>query len=94
MAVVGVAHTVLGEEVKAVVQLRPGATVTGDELREFCKQRLRRYEYPHVVRFVDELPRTLTGKVQRFALREAIGRTPTPTTASVSTARAEAPRTL
>jgi benzoate-CoA ligase family protein len=41
-----------------------------DELRAWCKERLRRYEYPHVVEFVDELPRTLTGKVQRFRLRE------------------------
>jgi len=41
-----------------------------DELRAWCKERLRRYEYPHVVEFVDELPRTLTGKVQRFALRD------------------------
>ena len=46
-----------------------------EELRTWCKERMRRYEYPHVVEFVDELPRTLTGKVQRFALRElAAGR--------------------
>ena len=41
-----------------------------DELRGWCKERLRRYEYPHLVEFVDELPRTVTGKVQRFKLRE------------------------
>jgi benzoate-CoA ligase family protein len=40
------------------------------ELRAWCKERLRRYEYPHVVEFVDDFPRTLTGKVQRFKLRE------------------------
>lgn len=40
------------------------------ELRAWCKTRMRRYEYPHLVRFVDALPRTLTGKVQRFKLRE------------------------
>ncbi len=40
-----------------------------DELRGWCKERLRRYEYPHLVEFVDELPRTVTGKVQRFKLR-------------------------
>ncbi|MDP9294759.1 MAG: benzoate-CoA ligase family protein [Actinomycetota bacterium] len=45
-----------------------------DELRAWCKERMRRYEYPHVVEFVDELPRTLTGKVQRFALRELAAR--------------------
>ena len=40
-----------------------------EELRAWCKDRMRRYEYPHVVEFVDDLPRTLTGKVQRFKLR-------------------------
>jgi benzoate-CoA ligase family protein len=39
-------------------------------LRSWCKQRMRRYEYPHLVHFVDELPRTVNGKVQRFRLRE------------------------
>ncbi len=42
-----------------------------DELRQWCKQHLRRYEYPHVVEFVEDLPRTPTGKVQRYKLREA-----------------------
>jgi benzoate-CoA ligase len=41
-----------------------------DELRSWCKARLRRYEYPHVIDFVDDFPRTLTGKVQRFKLRQ------------------------
>jgi benzoate-CoA ligase family protein len=47
-----------------------GDEALAEELRSWCKERLRRYEYPHVVEFVDELPRTLTGKVQRFRLRE------------------------
>jgi benzoate-CoA ligase len=47
-----------------------GDEALGEELRAWCKERMRRYEYPHVVEFVDELPRTLTGKVQRFRLRE------------------------
>jgi len=47
-----------------------GDDALADELRTWCKDRMRRYEYPHVVEFVDELPRTLTGKVQRFRLRE------------------------
>jgi benzoate-CoA ligase len=42
-----------------------------DELRAWCKENLRRYEYPHVVEFVDDFPRTATGKIQRFKLREA-----------------------
>jgi benzoate-CoA ligase len=47
-----------------------GDEALADELQLWCKERMRRYEYPHVVRFVDDLPRTLTGKVQRFRLRE------------------------
>jgi benzoate-CoA ligase family protein len=53
----------------------PADDALAEELRTWCKERMRRYEYPHVVEFVDALPRTLTGKVQRFALRElAAGR--------------------
>jgi benzoate-CoA ligase family protein len=48
----------------------PAGDALAEELRRWCKERMRRYEYPHVVRFVDHLPRTLTGKVQRFRLRE------------------------
>jgi benzoate-CoA ligase family protein len=52
----------------------PGDDALAEELRAWCKERMRRYEYPHVVEFVDELPRTLTGKVQRFALRDLAAR--------------------
>ena len=48
----------------------PGDDALADELRAWCKERMRRYEYPHQVHFVEDLPRTLTGKVQRFRLRE------------------------
>jgi acyl-coenzyme A synthetase/AMP-(fatty) acid ligase len=51
-----------------------GDDALADELRAWCKERLRRYEYPHIVEFVDDLPRTLTGKVQRFALRDRAAR--------------------
>lgn len=40
------------------------------ELQEWCKERLKRYQYPHLVEFVDELPKTVTGKIQRYKLRE------------------------
>src|SRR5207248_3726265 len=43
-----------------------------DSLRSWCRERMRDYEYPHLIRFVDELPQTLTGKPQRFRLREMI----------------------
>jgi benzoate-CoA ligase len=48
----------------------PGDDPLAEELRAWCKERMRGYEYPHLVTFVDELPTTLTGKVQRFRLRE------------------------
>jgi len=51
----------------------PTDDALAEELRALCKQRLRRYEYPHVVRFVGDLPRTVNGKVQRFRLRELAG---------------------
>lgn len=47
-----------------------GDETLAEELRTWCKGRMRRYEYPHIVNFVESLPRTLTGKVQRFRLRE------------------------
>jgi benzoate-CoA ligase len=56
----------------------PGDDGLAEELREWCKARLRRYEYPHVVTFVDNLPRTLTGKVQRFRLRQWASETALP----------------
>jgi acyl-coenzyme A synthetase/AMP-(fatty) acid ligase len=40
------------------------------ELQAWCKDRLRRYEYPHFIAFVEELPKTPTGKIQRYKLRE------------------------
>jgi len=47
------------------------AEALADELRAWCKEHLRRYEYPHVIEFVEDVPRTPTGKVQRYVLREA-----------------------
>jgi acyl-coenzyme A synthetase/AMP-(fatty) acid ligase len=51
-----------------------GDAVTGAalvaELQEHCKTRLQRFQYPHLVEFVPELPKTVTGKIQRYKLRE------------------------
>jgi benzoate-CoA ligase family protein len=58
--------------IAAFVERRDAATPEAElaeQLRTMCRERLRRYEYPHVVHFVDELPRTPSGKVQRFKLR-------------------------
>jgi long-chain acyl-CoA synthetase len=70
VAVVGVAHPVLGEDVAAVVALREGASVDGPELAAFCAERLADFKRPRHWRFVTELPRNGMGKVQKTALRE------------------------
>jgi benzoate-CoA ligase len=71
VGVVGVS-TDAGSRIAAFIEAVDGSgdDDLANELRSWCKDRLRRYEYPHVITFVESLPRTLTGKVQRFALRE------------------------
>jgi long-chain acyl-CoA synthetase len=69
-AVVGVPHKTLGEEVKAVVQLRDGATTSEEDLREFCRAHLANFKVPEYVEFRDEpLPRNPAGKVLKNLLR-------------------------
>jgi long-chain acyl-CoA synthetase len=68
-AVVGVAHESHGEEVKAVLALKPGQTLTAPELIAFCKERLAAYKYPRVVEFRDALPKGPTGKILKRELR-------------------------
>jgi benzoate-CoA ligase len=55
---------------KAYVVLKSGQSVTDEELKAFVKERLAPYKYPRFIEFVDELPKTATGKIQRFRLRE------------------------
>ncbi|MBW2050256.1 MAG: long-chain fatty acid--CoA ligase [Deltaproteobacteria bacterium] len=62
-AVLGFPHADLGEEVAAVVALKPGSKTTTDELRLYVKDRVAPYKYPRVVAFLDELPKTTTGKI-------------------------------
>jgi long-chain acyl-CoA synthetase len=63
VAVVGVPHPELGEEIGAAVALKPGAEATVEELRDFVKEQIAAYKYPRLVWFVDELPKTATGKI-------------------------------
>jgi benzoate-CoA ligase len=55
---------------KAFVVLKSGASATADELKAFVKDKLAPYKYPRLIEFVQELPKTATGKIQRFKLRD------------------------
>ena len=68
--VFGVPDAKYGEEVCAWVVLRAGEEMSDDELREFCRGQIAHYKVPRYVRFVDALPMTVTGKVQKFVMRD------------------------
>jgi fatty-acyl-CoA synthase len=68
--VFGVPDKKMGEEICAWVQLYPGQEMTEDELRDFCRDQITHFKIPRYVRFVDEYPMTVTGKIQKFIMRE------------------------
>jgi long-chain acyl-CoA synthetase len=68
-AVIGVPDERLGEEVKAVVALKPGAKASAEDIIEFVKERLAAYKYPRTVQFVDTLPKGATGKILKKELK-------------------------
>ncbi|MEH3098926.1 class I adenylate-forming enzyme family protein [Sphingomonas adhaesiva] len=70
-AVVGVPDPYRGETVKAFISLRPGAAATPDDLIAHSRTLLAAYKVPRVVEIMDELPKTVTGKIQRHVLRES-----------------------
>ncbi|HTU87049.1 MAG TPA: AMP-binding protein [Solirubrobacteraceae bacterium] len=69
--VIGVPDERYGEELMAWVIARAGASVTEEEIRGYCKDRIARYKIPRYVKLVDSFPMTVTGKVQKFKMREA-----------------------
>ena len=69
-AVVGMAHEKWGETPVAHVVLRAGAQATAEELRKHCRDRLASFKVPSAVHFVTELPKTATGKIQKYVLRQ------------------------
>jgi fatty-acyl-CoA synthase len=70
VAVVGMPNEKWGESPHAFVVLRAGAAASEGELREFCRARLAHFKTPHAFTFVSELPKTATGKIQKFVLRK------------------------
>jgi fatty-acyl-CoA synthase len=69
--VIGVPDERYGEELMAWVIPRPGAALSEAEVREFCRGRIAHFKIPRYVKFVDSFPMTVTGKVQKFKMREA-----------------------
>jgi len=68
--VVGVPDPKFGEEVAAWIKLREGSSASEEEIREFCKGKLAHFKIPRYIRFVEEFPMTVTGKVQKYVIRE------------------------
>ena len=68
--VVGLPDERLGERVLAWVQLKAGEKATEDEIKKFCQEKIAHFKIPEFIRFVDEFPMTVTGKVQKFVIRQ------------------------
>ena len=68
--VIGVPSEKYGEEVMAWVRLREGSQATGEDLDAFCRGRIATFKIPRYWKFVDAFPMTVTGKVQKFKMRE------------------------
>jgi fatty-acyl-CoA synthase len=69
--VIGVPDIRFGEEVMAWVRLREGQEATAEEIRDYCRGKIAHYKIPRYVKFVDGFPMTVTGKVQKFVMRES-----------------------
>jgi fatty-acyl-CoA synthase len=69
--VIGVPDARYGEELMAWIVTRPGSSLSTDDVREFCRGQIANYKIPRYVKFVDSFPMTVTGKVQKFKMREA-----------------------
>ena len=70
--VIGVPDEKYGEELCAWIKLRDGEDANADEIKAFCKDQIAHFKVPRYVRFVDEFPMTVTGKIQKFKMRESM----------------------
>jgi fatty-acyl-CoA synthase len=68
--VIGVPDERMGEELMAWIVLRDGTSATADEIQHFCRAQVAHFKVPRYVRFTDEFPMTVTGKIQKFRMRE------------------------
>jgi len=69
--VIGVPDEKYGEEIQAWIELREGETATEDEVKAYCKGKIAHYKIPRYIKFVTEFPMTVTGKIQKYKMREA-----------------------
>jgi acyl-CoA synthetase (AMP-forming)/AMP-acid ligase II len=67
-----VPNAIYGEEVEAVIALHPGQSASAEDLIGFCKEHLAAFKTPKAIRFVPEIPRSATGKIQRRRLLELL----------------------
>ncbi|MFO1401390.1 MAG: AMP-binding protein [Steroidobacteraceae bacterium] len=74
VAVVGIPDERFGEEVCACILLKAGASATAEGIRDFCREQIAHYKIPRHVRFLREFPLTVTGKIQKYLLREQMRR--------------------
>ncbi len=72
VTVVGIPDARMGEELCAWIRLRPDAAGDEDDIRNFCRDRIAHYKIPRHIRFVDAFPTTVTGKIQKYLIREAM----------------------
>ena len=68
--VTGVPDPKYGEEIIAWISLKEGKKTTEEDIKEFCKGKIAHYKVPRYIRFVDDFPMTVTGKVQKYKMRE------------------------
>jgi fatty-acyl-CoA synthase len=68
--VIGVPDLKYGEELMAWVKLKGDRVATPEEIKEFCKGKIAHYKIPRYIKFVDEFPMTVTGKIQKYKMRE------------------------
>jgi fatty-acyl-CoA synthase len=68
--VIGVPDAKYGEELCAWIKAKPGCAVTAEEIKAFCQGQIAHYKIPRYVKFVDAFPMTVTGKIQKYLMRE------------------------
>jgi fatty-acyl-CoA synthase len=68
--VIGVPDSKFGEQIAAWIQLKEGQSATPEEIKNFCKRAIAHYKVPKYIKFVDDFPTTVTGKIQKYKMRE------------------------